>query len=219
MSLRRPTSSASAPSELGALHQTGHAAARERRAGILRHGAQHLPAAAVDQHVGNRLRDARAPGDREQMLLALRLGDADQVVVGQSFGERENGSRDLDAVLVRQASHQLGRRERVGGQPSAQSGTRPGADLFDQPADDVIEQLDLGSVQVLGIFHEQIGHPAQGLDALRARSRLHHAFQLLEQQLAFAHGLDTPRFASGASEGPIRTVSGMHQARQPGIIS
>jgi len=61
-----------------------------------------LAIAAVEQHIGHRRVDFLAPGDREQVALALGAGDLDQVTVGEARRLPQYRLGDRNLVILRQ---------------------------------------------------------------------------------------------------------------------
>jgi hypothetical protein len=102
-----------------------------------------LGVAAVDQHVGDRLVDAAAAGNRAKMGLAFGFRDRDELLVGQDAGLCENRSGDVDVVVVRQEADHIGRRAADRGQLAAQLDQGLPFDAVDQPTHQLIEHGDV----------------------------------------------------------------------------
>jgi hypothetical protein len=83
----------------GAFHQLAETLFREARAAVLGHRDDDPAVAVIDQDVGDRLAQARALGDRVQMVLAAGAGVGDQILVGELGRRPEHGSGDRDAVV------------------------------------------------------------------------------------------------------------------------
>ena len=81
-------------------------------------------------------------GQRQQMRLALGLGDMYEIGIGE-LGLLEQRTGDRDIVALGELAHHAGRR--VGDRRDAprKFGQRLGLDLLDQIADDVVEQRDM----------------------------------------------------------------------------
>ena len=89
-----------------ALHQRREAAARTSCADWLSATLRTTSRiAAADQHVGDGLADAGAAGDREQMRLALGLGDVDQIGFVEPRRLRQHRTGDRDVVVVGELAH------------------------------------------------------------------------------------------------------------------
>ena len=128
---------------LGARHGLAEAEAGKPRAGVRRDLVRDLGVAAVDQHVGDRLVDAGAAGNRREMGLALGFRDRDELLVGEDAGLFENRSGDVDVVVVRQEADHIGGCAADRGQLAAQLDQRLPFDAVDQPAHQLVEHRDV----------------------------------------------------------------------------
>ena len=170
-----------------ALDQRGEAALRQLRGLIVGDVVHHLGVAAPHQHVGDRLADAVAAGDGDQMRLALGLGDVDQIGFLQPRRLREHRTGHRDVVVVRELAHQLGRRVRDRRERLRHFGARLGLDLDDQPAQHVVEQPDVIFVEVRRAVDEQIGDALDASRPLFLRAVLDDVFKLGNQRRRRGH--------------------------------
>ena len=144
------------------------------------------------QRVGNNFGQPPAAGNRQQMLLALGLGDLDQVFRAQARRFRQHRARDRDLVVARQAADDGRRRLRDAGQLQAGFRQRdPGADISDRPDLDgpdqafehAVEQLDLFAVEAAGRGQKQLGHTLDRLQALFRGAEMDRLFDFIDDRL------------------------------------
>ena len=135
----------------------------------------------LQQRVGDDLGQPPAPGDREQMLLALGLCEFDQILGRQPrrFGQHRTGDRDL--VVLREAADHGRRRLLDGGELRAHFGERNARgdigqraqlDGPDQAFEHVAEQLDLLAIAAVGGQQKQVGDALEGFEMLFGRTGL-----------------------------------------------
>ena len=145
-----------------ALDQGAKALIGQARAAILGHAMHDLAVAAAQQHVGHGLRDPGPSANGEQMRLTLALCNVGEIGVGQSIHPLEQGARDRDIVVVREASHRFDRRLANGREPAREFGACRGLDLADQSAEHQIEQPDVIVVEAARPIEKKGGHPFEG---------------------------------------------------------
>ena len=131
---------------LGALDQSREGAFRQPGVLIGGNGARDLAVAAVDQNFRQRLGDAEAGRQRQQMRLALGFRDIFQVGVADGGGF-EHGPRHLDIVVFGERADDTGRRVEDRRDPAGEFRQRLGLDFLDQAAHDVVEQRDMLCVE------------------------------------------------------------------------
>jgi hypothetical protein len=122
---------------------TGEAALGQFRAGIVDGRVNDLVVAALDQHIGDRIREHLAPGDRHQMRLALAACVLDQRRVVEPHRLRQHGTGDLDDVVEGQRPDGLRRRGVDRRQTVGEQGSRGNLDVPDQALEHVVEQGNL----------------------------------------------------------------------------
>ena len=165
----------------GAQHQRRIAEFRECRAGIAGGAQRDLAVAAFHQHVGHGLGQHFAPGNGEQMRLALGSRSLHQRRLVDPFGMGEDGARNIDRVVERQAAHDPGRRVGHAGEEMAEARARRRFDLAQQPRHHVVEQRDLVIGQMAGRADEQVGHPTQRDGAVADLLAAERAFEVIDQ--------------------------------------
>src|SRR5262245_22607773 len=104
------------------------------------------------------------------MLLALGLGDRHEIVIQKTRGVCQNGTGNVDLVVISEGMDDphvciLYRR-----QPFAQFDEGFALDLLNQETDDVIKQFDLTVGQSIRIVKKQISDAPQDLSALSWRA-------------------------------------------------
>ena len=135
----------------------------------------------LQQRLGDDLGQPPAPGDRQQMLLALGLRQLDQVLGRQprQFGQHRPRNRDL--VIVGQAADHVGGRLLDGSElrahfgerdPRGDIGQRAQLDGPDQPFEHVAEQLDLFAGIAVGGQQKQVGDLLQLIQMFSVNSAL-----------------------------------------------
>ena len=135
----------------------------------------------LQQRIGDDLGQPPAPGDREQMLLALGLRELDQIVgrKPRRFGQHRPRNRNL--VILRQAADHGRRRLLDGGELRAHFGERNARrdigqraqlDGPDQPFQHVAEQLDLFAGIAVGGHQKQVGDLPQRIQMFFRRAGL-----------------------------------------------
>ena len=172
MSGRKPTFSASSAVLLGPVDQRGEAVLGQPRGAIVRDAAHDLAIAAPDQHVGHRLGDAGAAGNRQQVRLALGLGDVDQIGFGEPARLLQHRAGDRDVVVLGEPPHHLDRRIADRREAIGQLRARLGLDLGDQAAEHVVEQADVVVVELARRRQEECGDALERLGAPLGRSRV-----------------------------------------------
>ena len=113
---------------------------------IVGNRARYLAVAALDQNVGERLVEAEARRHREQMRLALVLGNVQQVAIDK-LRLLQDRTGDRDVIVFRERADDAGRRVGDRRDTPRELGQRLGLDLLDQAADDVVEQRDVFVVE------------------------------------------------------------------------
>ena len=93
-----------------------------------------------------------------------------------------------DVVVAGERAHHAGRCVLRRGKAARQFGQGLGLDLFDQVADDVVKQRDMGIVEARGAVEEQAGDAPQRLGALLGGAMLDDIFQFGEQRGRSTHG-------------------------------
>jgi hypothetical protein len=149
------------------LQEPGEALGREPRALVARDGAHDAGLAPVDDHVRDAFGERGAAREGEEMVLALRARDIDEVVVGQPGRAREHGARHRDVVVVGEVL--TTRRGALGNVREAVGELDPGAelDVAGEPQDHLVEDGDVHRLEMRGLLDEERRHPAQGVRAAR----------------------------------------------------
>ena len=130
--------------------------------------------------VGQRLAEIVARRQSEEMRLALGLGDADQLGIGNTR-LLEHRLGDGHIVAAGEPGDDTDRRIGNRGEPAREFRQRLGLDFLDQIADDVVEDGDMLVVESGGAVEKQAGDAAQGFRPLLGRAVLDDIFQLGEQ--------------------------------------
>ena len=156
---------------------------------IGRNVALHIGIAAADQHFGDGFSERAPPRDREQVGLALRCGDVDEVRLREPRRLHEHGAGDRDRIVAREAPQHLFRRVRDRPEPTAEFRQRPRLDAVDQAAHHVVEQRDLLAGKAIGGAEEQVGDAPQGLRATFRRTALDCVLEVDDQGRARGHAV------------------------------
>ena len=129
-----------------ALYQCRECVRRELRMMIISDRTCNIAIAAFHKISESASADPQPSGHREQMRLAFVLGDVHQIVIVDPC-LLENGTCDLDVVILGERADNTGRRIRNRRNAAGEFGERFCFDLLDQAADDVIEQRDVFGVE------------------------------------------------------------------------
>jgi hypothetical protein len=165
----------------GAPGQGGKTGFGESGARIGRELVGHLLIAAVDQDVGDDLLQSRTTGYRQQVPLALGLGDFDEVGCCQPGRLDEDGAGDGDLIMMRKPTDHVPRCSIDWRDPFTEFRERSRLDSFDQATQNVVEYADLLLVEPVGAAEKKIGHAPQRFDSFVARARLNGFFELGNQ--------------------------------------
>jgi hypothetical protein len=147
---------------------------------------------AAHQHFGNGLADAAAGRQREQMRLALGLGNIFEIEIGNRR-LLQHRPRNRDIVVAGERRHHALRRVRHRGEAAREFRQRLDLDLLDQAADNVIEQRHLFDVEGFRAVQEQSGDAFKRLRTLVRRAMLDDVFQFGEQRSGCAHCVNPAR--------------------------
>ena len=159
---------------------------------IVGDAARHFDVAAPHQHVGNGLADAEPRGQRQQMRLALGLGDVFEIRLGDGrLLQHRPGDRDV--VVFGESRDHASRRIRHRGEAAREFRQRLDLDLLDQAADDIVKQRDLFGVERLRAFKEQAGDALECLGPLFRGAVLDDLFQFGKQRSGSAHCVNPAR--------------------------
>src|SRR6478735_6835094 len=99
------------------------------------------------------------------MVLALRAGNLDQVIVGELRRAGEDRSGDCDLVVTRQSMDDATRRVVDWRKFGPKFGERVGFHLLDQVREHVVKDADLLGIKTLGVAKKKIGHPPEDFGA------------------------------------------------------
>jgi hypothetical protein len=103
------------------------------------------------------------------MGLALRTGDLDEVLCLQARRSSEQGAGDRNVVVSCEHSHDPGWRGVDRSQVGAQASNSGRLHVLHEPAQDVVEQLDLRVGMAPGSAHEQVCDGPEQLGPLSTR--------------------------------------------------
>ena len=177
----------------GAIDQHAEAGIGKARAGIAHYRMDDVAIAALDQHVGHRLAQRRAPRDRQQMLLALGAGADQQIALVEALRQRQYRAGDVDVVVEGEHVNDVGRR--IGERRDAlrQSGAGLALDGVDEPRHDVVEHADLLFGIARGVVDEEVGDAGEDVDAARNAPRRQRGFELVEEGKATHYNSRRPQ--------------------------
>jgi hypothetical protein len=153
----------------------------EPRAGIAGELVKNGRVAALHEHAGQCLLEMAAARDGEQMLLALGIGDIDEVARCETgrLGQHRAGDRDL--VVVGELPDDVDRPVLGRRQALAQFDQRPILHPPDEPADHAVEDRNLLLRQPVTRCEKQVGDAAQSPEALFIGAVLNGSFQISDQ--------------------------------------
>ncbi|WP_249142329.1 hypothetical protein [Bradyrhizobium sp. AUGA SZCCT0160] len=140
--------------------------------------------AAIDDHVGDSLRQIVARRNCEQMVLPLAAGDLDQRFDADAAGMGEHLASDRDFIVPCEVLNDLERRIVERCQPLAELGSRPCLDASDQKAEHVVKHLDLVFAEAFAVIEEEIGDLTQGFDASGWRSTPYGIFEFGDNRVS-----------------------------------
>ena len=191
----------------GAIDQHAEAGIGKARAGIAHHRMDDVAIAALDQHIGHRFAQRRAPRDRQQMLLALGAGADQEVALVEPLRQRQHRAGDVDIVVEGQHVNDVGRR--IGDRRDAlrQPGAGLALDGVDEPRHDVVEHADLLFGIARGVVDEEIGDAGQDVDAARNAPRRQRGFELVEEGKATHYNSGRPQRRWINAHNAARTVN------------
>jgi len=161
---------------------TGIAGIGKARARIVRQLSNHLGFAALDDHVGDGLRQACPARDREQMILPLCAGDLDEIAGPQAAGMGQHAAGHFNLVIPREMLDDLEWRVIDRRQPGREFRPCPGFDAADQKAQHVVKNLDLLLGETIALIQEKTGHLAKRLDPPLRRAASDGVLEFLDDR-------------------------------------
>ena len=135
-----------------------------------------LMVATPDQDRGDQRTDGAPSGNGGEMLLALGLGDFDQVGIAQEVRLLKHRTRDFDVVVAGEVADDIGRRIADRRELGAEFGQRLGFDVRNKPHHDIVEDRDMIFRKRTRAVQEQVGHLAQHRAALGVRPLAERGF-------------------------------------------
>ena len=186
------------------MNETGEAGVGKSRTAVLRGAQDNLCVAAIDQDVGHRRAERLAPGNREQMLLALLAGVLDQSRVVQSLGLRQDRTRHIDFVIERKPANDVRRRRLDRRQACGQEGARRNLDFDDELVEHGIEERKLAFGMLGRADNEQVGDVAQQGAVIADTAARDRGLDLLEDP--GRHGMRRRCGSAAAHCGPAPSI-------------
>src|SRR5450759_2155958 len=153
--------------------------------------APELPAAAIDQHVGDHRAELPALGDLAQVRLALALGDLDQILVDQPRRLRQHRPGDGDVIVGGEAMDDIMRSIGDRRDVPAQLDPRAAFDMIDQADDDVVKQRGYILGHPVAAGQKQVSDALQDRMVAFGRIAFERDFELVNNLQCLRHLLSS----------------------------
>ncbi len=144
------------------------------------------------QHVADLFAERGAFRNGKKPVLTLAARDRQQILVGQSVGQTQDRSGNLDRLVVRQLSYGLRRRIGRGCQAMGELGACLGFNFLRDPRYHAVEQVDMVIGIVVGAGKKKVGDATKDIRLLVGRSRCEGPLDLSDNRSLFKHGFGRP---------------------------